>query len=103
MSTKPDRTGSETLAVLADRLGREQVFGEPVERGGATLVPVLKVRRGKGPGRAAGAFAIAADGKVAWYPAVDVNRIVWGGQLALVVIAVAVAVTTAIRRPRAPR
>jgi hypothetical protein len=48
--------------------------------------------------RAAGAFAIGRDGKVAWHPAVDVNRIVWGGQLALVAIAVAVATATGKRR-----
>ncbi|HEV7469877.1 hypothetical protein [Pseudonocardia sp.] len=98
MSTQPE----ETLAVLADRLGREQVFGEPVERESATLVPVLRIRSGRGRGgvtaRAAGAFAIGRDGKVAWHPAVDVNRIVWGGQLALVAIAVAVATATGKRR-----
>jgi hypothetical protein len=104
MSAQPEDMSSETLAVLADRLGRDQVFGEPVATEGGTLVPVLRVRSGTSRGRggttarAAGAFAIGRDGKVAWHPAVDVNRIVWGGQLALVAIAVAVATATGKRR-----
>lgn len=82
---------------LAGRLGREQVFGPPVSQGDTTLVPVARVRAGAGrrPGkgggvrvvaRPLGAFRVSADARVTWHPAVDVNRIVAGGQLALVVI-----------------
>ncbi|RZT86068.1 hypothetical protein EV383_2956 [Pseudonocardia sediminis] len=87
---------------LADRIGRDQVFGAPVEQAGAVVVPVARVRAGGGSGpgrrgqgtgvvaRPVGAFSISADGKVSWHPAVDVNRIVLGGQLALLgVVAIA--------------
>jgi hypothetical protein len=91
------------VATVADRLGRDQVFGPPVASGGTTLIPVTRVRAGGGVGglrpgtastgagvvaRPLGAFAVGPDGKVAWHPAVDVNRIVLGGQLALVAVLV---------------
>ncbi|MGI9064772.1 MAG: hypothetical protein ACR2FQ_13335, partial [Pseudonocardiaceae bacterium] len=78
-----------------------------------TLVPVASVRAGGGFGgrsqrgpdggggfvvRPAGAWAIGEDGCVSWHPAVDVNRIVLGGQLALA--AVLIAATVAVRRRR---
>lgn len=83
-------------ATVADRLDRDQVFGPVVERAGTTVIPVAKVRATNNSGRngtlaaragnsigakPAGAFVITPDGKVAWHPAVDVNRIVLGGQL----------------------
>src|SRR5512132_2283596 len=78
------------------------VFGEPVERDGATVVPVARVRGGGGLGgddtdnggggfgisaRVTGAFVIR-NGEVSWVPAVDVNRIVLGGQLVAAAVAV---------------
>jgi hypothetical protein len=60
------------------------VFGPPAHSGGTTLVPVARVRGGVGlVARPVGAFAIGPDGRVAWHPVVDVNRIVLGGQLVL--------------------
>jgi uncharacterized spore protein YtfJ len=73
------------------------VFGSPIEREGVTVVPVARVAGGGGLGgdeadngggglglssRVTGAFVIRGD-QVSWVPAVDVNRIVLGGQLAL--------------------
>lgn len=97
---------------LADRLGRDQVFGPAVVQGETTLVPVARVRSGAGAGRGSGdgggagisarplgAFSLTADGRVSWHPAVDVNRIVAGGQLAVVAI-VAVSVLGSRRRRR---
>lgn len=92
---------NDFVAALADRLGKDQVFGEPVRQGDTTLLPVASVHIGGGHGvavRPAGAFAISADGSVVWHPAVSVNRIVWGGQLALAAVLVAVAI--AFRRKR---
>ncbi|CAM05920.1 hypothetical protein A8924_7110 [Saccharopolyspora erythraea NRRL 2338] len=102
----------QALEVLSERLGRHQVFGTPVQQGDTTLVPVAHVRAGSGFGRAkrelnggggvvarpAGAFGVTSDGKVAWHPAVDVNRIVLGGQLAFAAVAIAFAI--AFRRRR---
>jgi len=93
---------------LREQLGSRLVQGEPVQRAGVTVVPVARVRAGAGGGggepggsgsggggggggyvaRPAGAWVITDTG-AAWSPAVDVNRIVAGGQLlALVVTAV---------------
>jgi hypothetical protein len=73
---------ADSVAALATRLGRDQVFGPPARSGGTTLVPVARVRGGVGlVARPVGAFAIGPDGEVTWHPVVDVNRIVLGGQL----------------------
>jgi hypothetical protein len=107
MST--DSGPSAVLATLADRLGRDQVFGPPVERGSTTVVPVARVRAGGGRAssgngaginaRPVGAFSVGPDGYVRWHPAVDVNRIVLGGQL-VVGTALALAVLRLGRRRR---
>jgi uncharacterized spore protein YtfJ len=80
------------------------VFGEPVQQGDAIIIPAAKVGggagggEGKGPSeqgsgagsgfglsaRPAGAFVIR-QGRVRWRPAVDVNRIIAGGQLVAIV------------------
>ncbi|GIH94659.1 spore germination protein GerW family protein [Planobispora siamensis] len=84
-----------------------RVFGEPITREGVTVVPVAKIASGGGGGRGkqeggqhpgegsgggyglsatpAGVFVIK-DGEVRWQPAVDVNRIVLGGQIVGVVL-----------------
>lgn len=109
--TAPD-SPVDVVAAQVDRLGVHQVFGSPVQQGGTTLVPVAKVRadggfggrrpdRGGGFGfvaRPAGAWAIGENGSVTWHPAVDMNRIVLGGQLALAAVLVATAVAAAGRR-----
>jgi uncharacterized spore protein YtfJ len=73
------------------------VFGDPIEKNGVTVIPALKVRGGGGGGqdtaenggagvgldaRPAGAFVISG-GRVSWVAAIDVNRIVFMGQLVL--------------------
>lgn len=83
----------DRVAVVVDR-----VVGSPVERDGATVIPVVTVRaaggggvgaapEGEGSGggwaavaRPVGAYVIR-DGEVAYEPAIDVTRIVIGGQL----------------------
>jgi hypothetical protein len=104
---------SDVVAAVADRLGRDQVFGPAVQNGDTTLLPVARVRAGGGVGaarpgasstgagavaRPLGAFSIGPNGKVAWHPAVDVNRIVLGGQLAFAAVLV-----VALRRLRGRR
>ncbi|MBB5154819.1 hypothetical protein [Saccharopolyspora phatthalungensis] len=103
---------ADILETLAERLGEHQVFGDPVQQGDTTLLPVASIRVGGGRrgrrdddgrgigviSRPVGAFSISPDGQVAWHPAVNVNRIVWGGQLALAAALIALAI--AFRRKR---
>jgi uncharacterized spore protein YtfJ len=87
-----------------------QVFGEPITSGDITVIPVARLRGGGGGGgggghqskgaggnntgdgagagvslsaRPVGAFVVRGS-DVSWRPAVDVNRIVLGGQIVAV-------------------
>ncbi|MFC5994089.1 hypothetical protein ACFQE5_07675 [Pseudonocardia hispaniensis] len=114
--TPPQRAASDVVAIVAERLGRDQVFGPPIEKNGTTVVPVARVRAGGGIGgrrvshlagssgagvvaRPVGAFSIGADGTVSWHPAVDVNKIILGGQVLVGLVAVA-ATRRRLRRRR---
>ncbi len=86
----------ELLATAREGMAN-RVFGEPCERGGVTVIPVASVRGGAGGGsgpegaqgsgggyglmaRPVGAFVLK-DGEVSWQPAVDVNRVIAGSQV----------------------
>ena len=93
---------TDFAARTQDVLAVRRVFGEPIERNGVTVVPVVRLAAGGGgrggdggperdggPARGggyglkampAGVFVIR-NGSVHWRPAVDVNRVVLGGQL----------------------
>jgi uncharacterized spore protein YtfJ len=85
----------EILGGAREAITVRRVFGDPVERDGATVVPVAAVRGGGGgggdsEGNGGGGFGVSAspagvyviaDGKVSWRPAVNPNRIVLGWQL----------------------
>jgi uncharacterized spore protein YtfJ len=107
-SAAPSRAaGARDLVEKARNLMTvERVFGEPVQRGAITLVPVASVRGGGGGGGGGGTnvkgeegtgeglgFAAAArpvgayvmtDGEVRWRPALDVSRLVLAGCLVAV-------------------
>jgi len=95
------------VADAKDLMTVRQVVGEPIERDGATLVPVVEVRGAGGGGGGGGASAtddtgsgegmgfamrarpvgsyVMSDGKVRWEPAIDVTKIaVFGNVVALV-------------------
>ena len=72
-----------------DAVGVRRIYGDAVERDGATVVPAAAVLGGMGGGgdtegnggggfglvgRPAGAWVIR-DGEVAWRPALDLNRV----------------------------
>jgi uncharacterized spore protein YtfJ len=87
-----------------DSVSVKQVFGEPVERDGVTVIPVARIaggggggggkQEGENPGQGSGGgFGLGVsptgvftikDGKVRWVPVVDVDRAILGGQIALV-------------------
>src|SRR5215211_2319724 len=91
----------------------KQVYGEPIEKDGVTIIPVAKVMGGGGGGSSSrrggedgnepapggadvgGGFGFRAkpagvyvikDGNVSWQPAMDLNRVILGGQLVAVVL-----------------
>ncbi|MFS0701412.1 hypothetical protein AB6N24_15690 [Cellulomonas sp. 179-A 4D5 NHS] len=106
-----------------------RVFGEAYERGGATVIPVAKVLgavmtgsgtgeavagagAGKGEGggsgggggyatrvRAVGVYVVDDDG-VHWRPALDLNRVILGGQIVGAVVLSTLSLAWALRRRR---
>jgi len=107
----------DMIAQARDAITVKRVFGDPYERNGVTVIPAARVQGGAGGGggedserqstgsgsgfgvsaRPVGAFVIRG-GEVAWRPAVDVSRIVIGGQ---VVVIVALLTIRAIVKARA--
>jgi uncharacterized spore protein YtfJ len=94
----------DVIAQARDALTVKRVYGEPDEKDGVTVIPAARVQGGAGAGggeepqgqgkgsgsgfgmtaRPVGAFIIR-DGELSWRPAVDINRIVLGGQVVAVV------------------
>jgi len=89
----------ELITGVRDSISVKRVYGDPYEKNGLTVIPAAAVRGGGGGGtgvhegdetgagggfgvqaRPSGAWIIEGD-TVTWKPAVDVNRIVLGGQL----------------------
>jgi uncharacterized spore protein YtfJ len=92
------------LSGAQDAMTARRVFGEPVQVGGVTVLPVAKIGGGGGGGsnvtnpggqgttsdqggvgfglnaKPAGVYVIR-DGNAYWRPAIDVNRVILGGQL----------------------
>jgi uncharacterized spore protein YtfJ len=106
----------DILAQARDVLTVKQVYGEPIERDGVLIIPAAKVAGGGGGGsgpaegpeggtgggfgmqaRPAGVFVIK-DGQVEWQPALDVNRVILGGQIVAIVLLLTI---RAIARARA--
>jgi uncharacterized spore protein YtfJ len=105
---------SELLDKTRGGISARQVFGEPIQQGDALIIPAAKVSggagggEGKGPSeqgsgvgsgfgltaRPVGAFVVR-EGHVRWRPAIDVNRIILGGQF---VAAIAVLVLGTVLR-----
>lgn len=85
----------QILSGAQDVMSVRRVFGDPVQAGDVTLLPVAIIGGGGGGGgksaseggagfgllaRPAGVFAIQ-NGDVRWRPALNVNRAILGGQL----------------------
>ena len=94
----------DVITQARDALTVKRVFGEPYEKDGVTIIPAARIQGGAGAGggedpqgqgkgsgsgfgmtaRPVGAFIIR-QGELRWRPAVDVNRIVLGGQVVAIV------------------
>ncbi len=89
----------ELISGARDVVSVKRVYGDPYEKNGLTVIPAATVRGGGGGGmgeregdesgggggfglmaRPSGAW-IVEDGRATWKPAIDVNRIVLGGQM----------------------
>jgi uncharacterized spore protein YtfJ len=89
----------ELLSGARDAMSAKRVYGDPYEKNGLTVIPAATVRGGDGGGagdteagesgrgggfglvaRPSGAWVVESD-DVTWKPAIDVNRIVLGGQI----------------------
>lgn len=101
-----DTAVMDVVREVVDSTTAGKVFGAPIEKNGMTVLPVAKVGGGGGGGggnqsqegqeaggtggglgvsaKPLGVFVIK-DGDVSWRPAVDLNRVVLGGQIVAVV------------------
>ncbi len=89
----------ELITSARDAVSVKRVYGDPYEKNGLTVIPAATVRGGGGAGqgekepgesgkgggfgltaRPTGAWIIEND-HVTWKPAIDVNRVVLGGQM----------------------
>jgi uncharacterized spore protein YtfJ len=92
----------EMIDSARDALTVKRVFGEPVQTNGVTVIPAAKIGGGAGGGDgkseegsgSGGGFGLSAKpagvyvvrgNEVSWQPAIDVNRIVLGGQIVAIV------------------
>jgi len=96
---------AELMGQMQESTTVKRVYGEPIIQEGITVIPVAKVSGGGGggggkqegdqPGEGSGGgFGVGVtptgvfvieEGKVRWQPAVDVNRVILGGQLVAIV------------------
>lgn len=95
----------QLLETTREAVTVKRVFGEPYEHDGITIVPAAKLGGGAGGGESegeagktpagagmgmgmgaapAGAFVLEGN-HVTWKPAVDVNRVILGGQIVAIV------------------
>ncbi len=94
---------SEMLSSAREAMTVKRVFGEPIEKDGVTIIPVARIAGGGGGGSgdseegsgSGGGYGVMAkpvgvfvvrDGEVTWQPALDVNKIVLGGQAVAIVL-----------------
>jgi uncharacterized spore protein YtfJ len=88
----------ELIEEARQAVAGKRAYGEPYEKDDVAVIPAATVRGGAGGGGGeeserkggGGGFGLTAkpvgawvikDGQVTWKPAVDVNRIVLGGQI----------------------
>jgi uncharacterized spore protein YtfJ len=105
-TTAKDPPILDTLREMVDNATVGRAFGSPIHHDGMVVLPVAKVGGGGGGGSGTGpapdgqenggtggGFGVSAKplgvfvlkkGKVTWRPAIDVNRVVLGGQIVAV-------------------
>jgi uncharacterized spore protein YtfJ len=100
----------KVLAGGQEAMSVRRVFGDPISADGVTIIPVARVAGGGGGGaksvdESGGGFGLGArpagvyvvrNGDAHWRPALDLNRVILGGQL--VAMTALVTLAPAIRR-----
>ena len=94
---------TDLLTKVRDAMNVRTAIGEPVVQDGVVILPAAKIRGGAGGGvgpedsengGAGGGFGMTStpvgafvikDGKVSWRPAIDVNKVILGGQMVAIV------------------
>lgn len=106
IATTKDARVLDALREAVDNITVGRVFGTPITQGETIVLPVAKIGGGAGGGSGTGpaeqgqenggtggglgmsakplGVFVVRDGKVGWRPAVDVNKIVLGGQIVAV-------------------
>jgi len=112
----------EVVGQSKDSATVKRVFGDPIQQGDVTVIPVARITHGGGGGMGSGqddkgesgsgsggGYGVVAtpagvyvikDGEVRWQPALDVNRIVLGGQILGIVLLLTVRSIMRRRRRR---
>jgi hypothetical protein len=100
-----------------DAMTVKRVFGDPYEKDGVTMIPAAKVQgavgggAGQGPeeqgsgsgggyavnARPVGAYVVR-DGELSWQPALDLNRVILGGQVVAIFALVVIGAVLRARR-----
>ncbi|HKE54194.1 MAG TPA: spore germination protein GerW family protein [Actinomycetota bacterium] len=111
---------NDVITQARDTLTVKRVFGDPYEKNGVTLIPAAKVQGGAGGGdgegpqgqgrgsgsgfgvnaRPVGAYLIRGE-EVSWRPAVDLNKVILGGQIVAVVALLTIRAIVKARAKRA--
>jgi uncharacterized spore protein YtfJ len=111
-TTRNNAAVLDTIREAMHHASADTVFGHPIDHGDVVVVPVARLSGGGGGGsgtgpevdehqsggiggglglsaKALGVFVIR-DGRVSWRPAVDVNKVIVGGQIIAVIALVVV-------------
>ena len=121
MNEETRTTVYDTIKGARDALTVKRVFGDPYELGDLKVIPVARVAGGAGGGggegtkenedgrgfgsgfgmgaHPVGVYEVHGD-HTEWRPAVDVNRVIKGGQVLAGIVAVCVTIILWSRRPR---
>ena len=122
-TTHNDANVMETIREVVESASADRVFGTPITQDGLTVLPVAKVGGGGGGGSgtgpategqenggAGGGLGLSAkplgvfvikDGTVAWRPAIDVNKVILGGQIVAAIALLTIRALIKARQARA--
>ncbi len=118
-----DTSVVQAIREMVENTTAEKVYGSPITQDGVTVLPVAKVSGGGGGGSGTGpgeegheaggtggglgltakplGVFVMKEGKVSWRPAIDVNKVILGGQAVAVAALVVAGMVIRSRRRKA--